>query len=183
MVNALINKHFPKGHRLRSIINPNNTTVSYSCTRNLGAVIKGHNRKLIEEGRLAGKEAAKKTCNCQRNDECMAGGNCLPSKVIYEATISGGDEQFCYIGLSKTTLKERIRNHRISFRKANHRDDTTLSTKYWEMMEKGLNPTVSFKIIKNSKSFEPSGKGCQLCIDEIVAIMFYDGKLNLLNKR
>ena len=44
---ALIDKHFPPGHRLRKIINRNCVKISYSCTKNVKAIIQAHNNKIL----------------------------------------------------------------------------------------------------------------------------------------
>ena len=41
----LINRHFPKSHRLHKIFNRNTVKVSYSCMQNMSKIYKGHNRK------------------------------------------------------------------------------------------------------------------------------------------
>ena len=43
----LIDKHFPPQHRLRKIINRNCVKISYSCTKNVKAIIQAHNNKIL----------------------------------------------------------------------------------------------------------------------------------------
>ena len=45
----LIDKHFPKSHKLLKIFNKNDLKVSYSCTTNMANIIKNHNRKILNE--------------------------------------------------------------------------------------------------------------------------------------
>ena len=42
----LINRHFPKSHRLHKIFNRNTVKVSYSCMQNMSKIYKGHNSKI-----------------------------------------------------------------------------------------------------------------------------------------
>ena len=41
----LINRHFPKSHRLHKIFNRNTVKVSYSCMQNMSKICKGYNSK------------------------------------------------------------------------------------------------------------------------------------------
>ena len=47
----LFKRHFNKNHPLRSVFNKNNMRVSYSCTRNLGAIIKSHSSEILNQGK------------------------------------------------------------------------------------------------------------------------------------
>ena len=42
----LINRHFPKSHRLHKIFNRNTVKVSYSCMQNMSKIYQGHKRKI-----------------------------------------------------------------------------------------------------------------------------------------
>ena len=42
----LSDKHFPQNNQLHKIFNRNTVKVSYSCTPNVGSIIKSHNKKL-----------------------------------------------------------------------------------------------------------------------------------------
>ena len=42
----LLDKHFPTNNHLHKIFNGNTVKVSYSCTPNIGSIIKSHNKKL-----------------------------------------------------------------------------------------------------------------------------------------
>ena len=42
----LLDKHFPQNKQLHKIFNRNTVKVSYSCTPNVGSIIKSHNKKL-----------------------------------------------------------------------------------------------------------------------------------------
>ena len=42
----LLDKHFPQNNQLQKIFNRNTVKVSYSCTPNVGSIIKSHNKKL-----------------------------------------------------------------------------------------------------------------------------------------
>ena len=61
---ALVSKHFPEKHVLRQLFNRNTVKISYSCCKNLGAIIQTHNQKILSMHKKAVEE---KACNCQKN--------------------------------------------------------------------------------------------------------------------
>ena len=58
---ALIDKHFPPQHRLRKIINRNCVKISYSCTKNVRAIIQAHNNKILSKHSDRGNSVSKQT--------------------------------------------------------------------------------------------------------------------------
>ena len=60
--------------------------------------------------------------------------------------------------------------------------DTKLSTEYWNLKMKQLNPQISWKIKGIYKSYNPTSKRCKLCLTEKLEILD-DPDKNLLNKR
>ena len=45
---ALIDKHFPKDHKLRKIFNRNTIKISYSCMNNAKQIIDNHNKQILK---------------------------------------------------------------------------------------------------------------------------------------
>ena len=92
----LISKHFPREHPLHCILNRNTVKISYSCTKNIDQIIKGHNQKILK-----GKDPEKPEggCNCRRSnkDNCPIKDNCNQENVIYHARVAEGEEKK-YIG-------------------------------------------------------------------------------------
>ena len=69
----LIIKHFKKDNPLSKIFNKNTLKLSYSCTKNMESVIKGHTSKLMKK-KCESKED-KKMCNCRGGKtECTLDG-------------------------------------------------------------------------------------------------------------
>ena len=66
---ALVDKHFPKKHPLRGICNRNTMKISYSCSKNLKAIIQAHNQKILSDNKPTTEEKEEKTCNCQKKQE------------------------------------------------------------------------------------------------------------------
>jgi hypothetical protein len=55
----LVDKHFPPGNTLRKIFNRNAIKISYSCMNNMASIIKGHNKKVLNN-----EKASSAGCNC-----------------------------------------------------------------------------------------------------------------------
>ena len=61
----LVKLHFPRGHKLYKIFNPSTVEISYSCMKNISAIIKGHNKKVTSKSREQRPE-----CNCRKKAKC-----------------------------------------------------------------------------------------------------------------
>ena len=85
----LIERHFPTGHKLYKIFKENNIKVSYSCMKNMNAIIKAHNDNALKKSRTP-DQLPKKTCNCRKKDDCPLQRDCLTSAFVYKATITQG---------------------------------------------------------------------------------------------
>ena len=103
--------------------------------------------------------------------------------VIYGATvketISGKTET--YTGLSEPPFKKRYGGHLSTFKHENS-DHTSLSNHSWDLKRKGIEHTISWKIIARSKKFNPSTGQCRLCIKEKYCIMFNPSEASLNNR-
>ena len=80
----LLDKHFPRNHRLHKIFNRNNVKVSYSCTKSMKTIITNHNKNIL------GKKPSinKSHCNCRNKEACPLNGQCQIGEVVYESTLS-----------------------------------------------------------------------------------------------
>ena len=91
----LVEKHFPKGHKL----NKNTVKVNYSCMKNVDSIIKNHNQRVIKQSKTT--EAKKDSkCNCQQKVKCPLGGNCLETAIVYKATVRHDDQEKHYFGIT-----------------------------------------------------------------------------------
>ena len=79
----LLDKHFPPNNQLHKIFNRNTVKVSYSCTPNVGSIIKSHNKKLTNT-----ESKQMKDCNCRKKEECPLEGKCRPDDIIYKCVVS-----------------------------------------------------------------------------------------------
>ena len=178
----LIDKHFPKDNRLHKIFNRNTVKVSYSCTKNMKAVINSHNNIILNEKASNGSE---KTCNCLRKNECPLDGKCLTTNTIYKATVLSdkpGYKDKIYIGLAETTFKKRFANHKKSFRYEKYKSESELSKEVWDLKNDNFTPAVKWEIFKRCAPFNRNTVKCNLCTSEKLAIISYPQD-NILNKR
>ena len=172
----LIDKHFSKNKKLHKLFNRNNVKVSYSCTPNIGRIIKGHNKKLTTT------REEDEPCNCRA--ECPAQGNCRKTSLVYQCDVTAENiPKRTYIGLTEREFKVRISEHKTSFGNKKYSNSTTLSSYVWELKEKNLNPTLKWSIVKQINSYNNVSKSCKLCLYEKYVILNYPSQEELLNKR
>ena len=156
-VKKIIQECFPKGSKIAKTINKNTIQTSYCTTANLGAIIKQHNNKLLQE---PAKQEEKCTCT---KVKCPLGGMCGKSSVIYQATVHCGDQTNIetgaegiktgttkkpkkwvprktekYIGMTGGKFKDRWNFHNSQFRHR-HLSTTSISNYIWELKDHGYN--------------------------------------------
>ena len=90
-------------------------------------------------------------------------GACFQESLVYYATISCNDKNYkpkLYKGSCETSFKKRYSNHKKSFNVPLYKHDTKLSTEYWNVKMKQLNPQISLKMKGIYKSYNPTSKRC-----------------------
>ena len=177
----LINKHFPSNHKFRKLFNRNNVKVSYACRPNVGSIINGHNRNILEKK----LPLASGLCNCINKNNCPLNGHCLTTNVLYEAEISKDDNADCrkvYKGITELKFKARYANHKKAFNNDKYKKDSELSKEVWRLKEKKVDFTIKWKVIRQFPAYNQSSKRCPLCQNEKLAILEH-GEQNLLNRR
>ena len=147
----LIDKHFHKSHPLCKIIN-RNTKISYSFTNNIGHLIKGHNKRILEKSNSDSQPSISKTYNCRAKTSCPLNGNCLSRSIVYNAKLTANGNEFNFIGHTENDFKSRSRNHKSSFNNHNHKSATALSKKVWELKENGIDYNITWSIFEMSKA-------------------------------
>ena len=99
-------------------------------------------------------------------------GKCQTSGLIYQATVkqennnNNNNNEETYIGLADTTFKLRYNNHTCSFNNRHKSKETELSKHIWDLKDKNIPYSVTWKIIDRCKSYSPISKSCNLCIRE-----------------
>ena len=175
----LLEKHFPARHKFHKILNKNTVKLSYSCTPNIGSMIKSHNRKTLDRTEV--NEPL--PCNCRNKEQCPLDGQCRAKAVVYHATISDTTESFSYIGISEPEVKNRIYKHKNSMKYREHEQDTELSKKFWEMKDQGRTPQLKWEILQFAKPYQNGRINCDLCLSEKLQIVKFKNKQTLLNKK
>ena len=173
-----VKDHFPPGHPLRPVLNRNTLKISYSTTPNMKAVFDAHNKKLLQQH---AQQQSTKTCNCKRKPECPLKGECLQKDVIYQATVTNGDEQRKYVG-STVLFKNRYYAHSRSFVKEERRHDTTLSEFVWNR-GLGEQPNIQWEILSSAPAYRKGQRNCQLCLEEKYFILLAHNDRTSLNRR
>ena len=109
---TLVDKHFPKDHKLRKIFNRNTIKISYSCMNNTKQIIDNHNKCTlnppVHTDKTANNATGNKTGNCRQKNTCPLNGNCLQSSVVDQAIVKRKDNNTSktYIGLTETTSRQ-----------------------------------------------------------------------------
>ena len=121
----LLDKHFPPSHKYHKIFNRNTVKLSYSCTPNIKSIISSHNKSILRQD----PASIEPTCNCRDKPNCPlpSNGECRLSAVVYKATVSSSEGEKEYIGLCDSEIKQRISNHKSSFKYETKRNATRLS--------------------------------------------------------
>ena len=148
---------------------------------NIKAKVNAHNRAILRN--TLSKNG--KQFNCQQKENCPMNGACPKESLVYYATTSCNDENYkpkLYKGSCETSFKKHYSNHKKSFNVLLYKHDTKLSTEYWNLKMKQLNPQISWKIKGIYKSYIPTSKRCNLCLTEKLEILD-DPDKSVLNKR
>ena len=186
---ALVDKHFPKDHKLRRIFNRNTIKISYSCMNNTKQIINNHKKRILNSSKHINDTTDNtntkdtKNCSCQQKITCPLNGNCLQSSLIYEATITRKDNSTTetYIRLAENNFKTRYRNHTTSFQHTKHRNSTKLSKHIWTLKEKNIDHFISWHILSSRSPYNSASKRCNLCFKEKLLIICQP-ELSSLNK-
>ena len=176
----LIDKHFPPGSPLHSILNRNTVKVSYKCLPNLASILAKNNSKVMKSKETQAGGNVK--CNCRNKAECPLPGKCLTPSLIYQAQVETTASKESYIGLTANTFKSRYSGHKSSFNKINRRNETTLSKHIWDLKEKNENYQITWKVISQAQPFSQVSGLCELCTREKFLIVFKP-ELATLNSR
>ena len=123
-------------------------------------------------------------CNCRDKPNCPlpSNGECRLSGVVYKATVSSDEGEKEYIGVSETEIKQRISNHKSSFRYENKRNSTRLSQYVWKLKDEDKQYNIRWEIMTKTKCYQPGKRNCDLCLSEKWRILTSDPS-KTLNKR
>lgn len=174
----LIDKHFPRHHKLYKIFNRNTLKLSYSCTSNMENFVKQHNSHILKSESSTNSPL----CNCRNKESCPLNEHCLSSCIVYKAVVTGNDTEKIYYGTSEGPFKERFTNHKKSFNNRQYQNDSELSKYLWDLSDKRLPHSVKWSIAAKTSPYKCGSRRCDLCITEKSIIVRADPD-TLLNKR
>ena len=177
----LIDKHFPKNHKLYKIFNRNTVKVSYSTMQNFENIIRAHNNQILNPREETYDD---QKCNCRIKTLCPIQGNCLIKEVIYRGEVidRSNEPTDNYIGLTEHSFKDRLYKHRNSFKYRNKVNSTELSKHMWNLKDNNIeNVEIKWSILDRAPAFKNGSKRCDLCLTEKYHIIYSD--FNTLNTR
>ena len=119
--------------------------------------------------------------NC-RNLTCPLEGKCFTKNIVYQATVEEENgTPSTYVGLTSTTFKARLGVHKNSFIDPDA-NQTSLSKHVWDLKQKNIKHSISWKIVDRAKPFSPVTGKCQLCLKEKFYILFHPELASLNSK-
>ena len=144
-------------------------------------IIKRHNKNVSNK-----KEKQTNPCKCRNKKEFPLNGNCKVQNFIYKCTVSATQifKQGVYLVIAEGNWKQRLYNHRQSFKDKKHENDTALSSYLWDLKENHNQiPKLTWSIIRFAPGYSNISKRCLLCLQEKLLILNYHNAAKLLNKR
>ena len=113
-------------------------------------------------------------CNCQSPVVCPMSGRCLESAIIYRATVSSADGSKFYYGATEKTFKIRYAGHKESLTKRSKSSATSLSVYVWKLIDKSIQYSIKWDIVKQSSPYRCGTRTCDLCLTEKLFILNAD---------
>ena len=94
-------------------------------------------------------------------------------------------EQRVYLRIAEGNRKQRLYNHRQSFKDKKHKNDTPLSSYLWDQKKKKHNqiPKLTWLIVRFPPSYWTISKRSLLCLRAKLLIINYHNPAESLNKR
>ena len=128
---------FPPGNTLHKILNRNIIKLSYSCMPSMKVKIDGNNMNVLNSNL-----EDEKLSNYPKNATCPLNGECLCNDIVYQATVTCGETSKSYVGITATSFKARLANHRASSKSKEKRNATELSKHIWDLKKRDLDYAI-----------------------------------------
>ena len=171
----LINRHFPKSHRLHKIFNRNTVKVTYSCMQNMSKTYKRHNSKITSTpcNQLT-------LFNCQVKGECSMDGKCQTMDTVYNCCVTSPSNKKSTLGWQKENGSKgiiTIKSHSII--------NNIHMRRHFKVIRETSNvtPNLKWSIVKYTTPYSNISKKCLFCFYEILVIIAYPRQRKLLNNR
>ena len=167
-----------KAHNIRSQqTNIAPKTSSYSCTKNVKSIITGHNKQILHP------EPPQYGCNCRDKNNYPLHNKCLTPQIVYQADVTNDtdDTYKYYLGLAKTSFKDRYRKHVSSFNNEQQKNKAELSKYVWSLENENKTVIINWKIMKTVYS-KATSEFCKLYLMEKLYILNAIGDDRCLKK-
>ena len=150
---------------------------------NITAAINAHNKSIVNER----KPLERGGCNCERRyrNNCPLHSECLTENALYEGTVTSDERNYgerLYRGVTLGPFKDRLGNHEKAFNNKRYVGNTALSKEIWRLKDKKASYNISWRIVNQYRSYNPTTKRCNLCLHEKLEILENIGP-NQLNQR
>ena len=144
--------------------------VSYCCMSSIGAIIKAHNSKILNEK----ARKADEPCNCRKR-ECPfinQGVSCRTRGVIYKVEVKTRQSCKSYIGLCEGEFKDTFNNHMSSFNPKRNVKLTILASYIRNLNHKNEDYDIHWSVVGRASAIKDGDATCRLCLKEATTIAF-----------
>ena len=148
--------------------------------KNVSQIIKQNNKNVSNK-----KVKQTNPCNYRNENKCPLNGNCNIQDVIYKCIVSVTQtfKQRVYLGIAEGNWKQRLYNHRQSFKNKKYKNDTALSNHLWDLKENhNQTPKLTWSIVRFAPGYSHISNRCLLCLHDKLIILNYHNPAELLNK-
>ena len=163
----LINRHFPKSHRLHKIFNRNTVKVSYSCMQNMSKIYKGHNSKITSTpcNQLT-------LYNSRVKEECPMDIKRQTMNADHDCRITSSEPREIHFALAEGKWKKRYYNHEKSFNHKRYWHETTLSSYVQYLKERlDVTPNLKWSVVTCPTTNSNISKKWLMCLSEKLVII------------
>ena len=139
-----IDKHFPRHHKNRNLLNRNNIKTSYTWIPKRASVTRNHNTSLLTHATSTNM----KECAGRQKTECLLDKKWLSVYLVYNTLVGRLDTSKTeyFDGTCKKNFKERYNDHTGSFRNQNKEKSTVFPKYIWELKHNNMQHNLKWYI-------------------------------------
>ena len=113
----------------------------------MAQIIKKHNKKIASTNSTP---QPYNQCNCRVKSTCPQTNKCLYTNTIYKSTVKTNNSVKHYISATEGTIKQRMDNHKHSFKYRNYAFNNSLSSYIWQLKDTIISHTITWEILKQA---------------------------------
>ena len=150
----IIDRCFPSTHKLHNILNKKHGKNIIHFYAKCEIETRARNREKMQLPKKKHRVPAGRRMLRKRNDN--------------QATVKCEGKEEMYVGLTATDFKDRLANHKSSFKTKSESSATELSKYVWQLKEKNLNYSMKWNISSRAPQtqYNNKAKRCNLCLAE-----------------